>query len=838
MGFSIQDIRPQLAKFTRDNMSETLPLLAELLTRHHKARTAVDVERARYITAYMKKPDSRDEPIQIKRAKAVKNYLSNRKVHFHDDNRLGGATTAHELGAPVYPEFFGLGIWPELEFISERKANPQFLSTQDAKTLNYDVFPWWLERTISEQVRKKDSESQALVEKMILMTISKAATISHTTPDYGRVVKQGINKIIANSREQEAACGSDTTKINFYKSIRISMQGILDYSANIAVQAQKRADEISDSAPQHINRRSNLLEIARICSKVPAEPAASYHEAVTALWICQVAVMAENSNMAINPGRIDQILYPFFRNDIESGRLTVAEALEITGCLWLKLADNVNLVPEAAERLFGGAGAVPAITLGGIDADGRDAVNELTYLMLKVTELLPIRDPNVNARYLSGTNPVEYRDEVSRVILSTKAIPAFFNDEQNIRALEEQAETLEHARDYAVVGCVELGSAGRDYSASSSIFMMLHTVLYMALHNGRTPVTGDKSLGPETGEPADLPDIEAFWSAFEAQYAWLADKAVHLNNLYGKAHQENLPTPLLSSLFHGPMESGRDLIFGGAVYNSSGVTHIGFADVCDSINAIEDVCFSNNRMMHMPLADLVAAVDADFEGYDDLWHYVRNRAPKYGTEHKVAIRNSQRMIRNNFECFDGKRNYRGGNYRVAYWTMTNHAGYGRVAGALPNGRKAKVVFSSGITPASQVDTSLTSALNDVARLDSRHIPGAYALNMKYSSLEGESAATKRFSDVIESYFRSGGQQVQFNIQDYHTLIDAKATPDEYEDLLVRVSGYSAYFNSLNSAMQDELITRSQYDLMGNGKFVKLDPPLKSFKSLSKAGGAK
>ncbi len=819
MSNSIDAIRKQLSQFSPENMETRLPLLHRLLDSHYQNKVAVDIERAVLMTEYFKQTEGAKIPMPIRRAGAIKAYLSNRKVFFHDDNLLGGATTGKALGAPLYPEFFGLSIWPELHSISTRQANPQILDPKDAQTLNFEVFPYWMERTISEEVRKVDPYRQSLLEKLIIYTISKAATISHTTPCYEKVLKKGVIAIKEEAAEKDAQSAADPEKKAFYQSVQVAMQGILDYAANISTTATKAATKESDP-----KRKQTLLEIAAVCQKVPARPATTYREAVNALWISQVAVFAENSNMAINPGRLDQILYPYFIKEYEAGALSVEEALIISGCLWFKIADNVNLVPEAAEKLFGGAGSVPAITLGGVDAEGNDAVNELTYLLLKVTELLPIRDPNVNARYHPEKNSSEYRNEVSRVIMSTKAIPAVYNDIQNINTLVNQGQRLEHARDYAVIGCVELGSAGRDYSASSSIFMMMYTILYMTLHNGRTTVTGDKPLWKATGEPERFKTFEDLWEAYREQTRFMVENSVALNNTYGLKHQEFLPTPLLSAIFEGPMEKGQDLIFGGAVYNASGVTHIGFADVCDALCAIKEVCFnSDNKDITMPLPEFVKVVDDNFKSHPALLAYLANQAPKYGTDHPLAAEMSQKLIDLEFELFNSQKNYRGGNYRIAYWTMTNHAGYGSVTGALPNGRKANVPFASGITPASQIQTQLTEALNAVASLNSEHTPGAYALNMKYSPLPVTPENVDRFGSVVQAYLQEGGQQVQFNLYDYKTLQKAQAAPDDYPHLLVRVSGYSAYFKSLNKAMQDELITRSQYNL-SSGEFVPLDDP--------------
>ncbi len=520
--------------------------------------------------------------------------------------------------------------------------------------------------------------------------------------------------------------------------------------------------------------------------------------------------------MAMSPGRLDQILYPFFKKDVEEKKITVEQALNIIGCLWFKIADNTNLVPASAEKLFGGAGSVPAVTLGGIDKDRHNAVNDLTYLMLRVTELLLIKDPNVNARYHQGINSEMYRDRVAKVILNTKAVPAVYNDTVNIATLENQGVTPEHARDYAVVGCVELNSSGREYASTSSILFNLSAAMDLTIYNGKRPyMMGDEQIGPKTGEPKEFTTYEQFLDAFKKQLFFLLDRAIMLNEEFGKMHQKLLPTPLLSSFFLGPLDKGKDLIFGGALYNSSGATHVAFADVCDSLNAIEDVVY-NNKIFTME--QLIDAVKKNFTGYENLHAYLKNKAPKYGMHNQIAEENSRWLIHILYEYYQGKTNYRGGKYRPAYWTMTNHAGLGKIGKALPSGRKDFELFSSGITPASQMAKDLTAAYLSVAKLDSKNIPGGVALNMKYTPLTDSSQKEKylnNFTSMIDGYFENGGMQVQYNIYTYDELKTARKNPSAYPGLVVRVSGYSAYFKDLNDAMKDELITRTQYDLFSN-----------------------
>jgi pyruvate formate-lyase/glycerol dehydratase family glycyl radical enzyme len=802
---------------------QTIPLLKKLRDDLMGARKEVCIERAVLLTEYIKAHEQ--EPVQLQRAGAVSYYLSKRKALLLDDSYLAGNSTSKKFGAPVYPEYFGLSIWPELETISTRKANPQYLSKDDANTLNFTVYPYWLDRSITEITRtEKNPPAMDLLEKMVYFLAGKASVISHTTPCYEKMLAVGINGIIAEAQTMLDAIAKEPDspdkrkQLDFYRSVQIALQGICSYAANLSAAAKAMAQKTSDPV-----KKANFVNIAEVCANVPANPPRTFKEAANALLLCHIGVLAENVNMALNPGRLDQVLYPFFKKDYLEGKLSIEEAVTISGCLWLKIGDNTNLVPETAEKLFGGAGAVPAVTLGGVDQDGNDAVNDLTYIMLRVTEMLKLRDPNVNARYHTEKNSTEYRDRVSGVVLTTKAIPAFYNDLTSIKALMGQGVSERDARDYAITGCVELGSAGREYTASSSLIINLTAALELALYNGKRPyLSGDDMISFASGDPATFTVFDDFKRAFYAQLDWLIAQAVSLNEAFGVTYQKYLPTPLLSGFFDGPMsnEKRKDLIFGGAKYNSSGATHIGFADVCDSLNAIESALSSKSATMK----DIVAAVGRNFKGSGDnqILSILKN-SPKYGTEDLKAQANSQDLVAHLFAKYQSYTNYRGGKYRPAFWTMTNHAGLGIVGWALPSGRLAYQVFSSGITPASQSTKNLTAAYNSVGSLGYQNIPGGYALNIKYTPLSaGESQKNfiEKFGAMISGFFNNNGIQVQYNIQSYQDLIDAKKHPEKYTDLIVRVSGYSAFFNDLNDAMKDELIQRAQYDLF-SGNVVPL-----------------
>lgn len=791
---------------------ESLPNIAKLRTAQMNLQPEVCIERARYVTRYLRDLADKTEPMEIRYAKAVNFFLSNKQPQFFDDNLLAGTTTSKPFGAPVYPELTGMTIWPELDTISTREKNPLLLSAEEAKELNLDIFPYWMDKNILEHTRKKFAGLQGfgLLEKLVFFFATKAGTISHTIPDYSVALEKGLESMIADAASREAALiasgalsPEDTQKRDFYRAVQIALQGIIAYAANLSSRAQELADQTPD--PQ---RKQNFLAMSAICKKVPAGPAETFREAVNALWIIQVAIHAENINMAMSPGRLDQVLYPYYRRDRDNGRLTDKEAVEILSSLWFKLNDNTNLVPETAEELFGGAGTVPAVTVGGINENGDDAVNELTYIMLKVTELLRLRDPSLNARYNYEKNSAEYLERVAEVVVNTKSVPAFHNDVADIQTLENQGITTQHARDFGIIGCVEMGVPGKTYDASSAIMFNLVSSLELTLYNGKRPITGDEVMSIETGDPAFFKTFDEFREAFQEQVRWMLGKAIELNEALGLSHQEMLPTPLLSAFFDGPLEKGKDLIFGGARYNASGTTHIGFADTVDSLNAVEKAVFVDKKCT---FAELLQALRADFAGYEKLHAYLVNKTPKFGTDDPIAVKNSQNLIRFLYDFYQSHTNYRGGKYKPAYWTMTNHAGQGKLSGALPNGRKANKVFASGITPASQAAQELTTCLRVVGGLDGLCIPMGEALNLKFPEVNIPDDI-KRFAQTVEAYFRSGGLHVQFNIMSYEMLLDAKKNPEKYPELLVRVSGYSAYFKDLNEAMKDEIITRTEYDL--------------------------
>ena len=744
----------------------------------------------------------------------------------HDRSLFAGSTTARWKGVPLYPEFMALALWPELQTIKSRKANPYHITDEEIRVLNEEVFPHWLDSNINELARARlaagsaakaspsgDAPEIKLLERLVFFLTSKANCISHTIPDFSRALGTGLRGLIVEA-ERRGAGAQDGEVRDFYAAIVQVLEGIIAYSRNLGAEARRLASIENDE-----DGKRELLALADIHERVPERPAATFREGLTTIWVCWTALHLENANVGLSLGRLDQVLYPLYAKDIASGDLDVGQAIELLCCLWLKIGDHVPTVPSAGEQLFGGTGSNQAITIGGVDADGNDAVNDLTYVMLRATELMRLRDPNLNARYFAGVNSRDYLRRLCEVNVATGATPALHNDKAVIAALTAKGDTLKQARDYGVIGCVEPGSNGRAYGHSGAILMNLISALELTLWNGEHRHTGlGLLISRRTGDVTGFRSFAEFKQAFAEQIAWVALQASNLNNVFGRIHQDFYPTPILSSLFEGPMDKGRDVVFGGAVINSSGVAIIGFADVIDSLAAIERLVFEEQSLS---FADFLTALAVDFAGHEALLARLRNqdKTPKFGNEDAKADAIALWLAELLDQLYAGKENYRGGRYRVGYWTMTNHAGFGRLSGATPNGRRAGENFTSGITPVSGVTPYLTAALNSVASLPSRLLSNGVALNIKYTPENGDRGKMlDNFVASVEAYFdavpgkRDGGMEIQFNITTHDTFVDAMANPQNHSELLVRVSGYTAYFKDLNPLMQREIVERTEYSL--------------------------
>ena len=815
---------PYLSRYTL----EDFPRLKRLKYRRYALRPALCIERARLVTEHHRQngfeADSEGNVLspELRQARAMNHVLRNKVPRIYDDDLMAGSTTSKELGVPIYPELVGLTIWPELRTVAERDLNPYDITSEDAELLNMEVFPFWTTRNVREYCRKRfgNPVSQRLEERFVLYFMMKNNAISHTVPDFPNVLAQGLAATAQEAGRKEKKARKAEKK-EFYRALQIAVEGVLAYAENLAAAASSLADALEKKQPAREERISELREIARICRKVPAGPAETVHEGLLALWICFTALHQENANSALSIGRLDSMLNPLFLREMEAARddaereRIVRRAIELVGCFFLRLNDHDPMIPSVGNKLFGGTSSDDTVTVGGVNRDGTNAVNDMTYVILKTAEMLGLQDPNLNARYHREVNSAEYLQRLCEVNMNMKASPSIHNDACMIEALQHQGIPLEDARDWAATGCVEPTIAGRHYGHTNCMLLNMVAPLEMALNNGVHPLVGEQ-VGPATGDPrvaGAFATYEDFLAAYKEQLRYLAEQSIEINNFLGLAHQYVHPTPVLSAMTTGPLDKGMDVVCGGAVYNTSGVALVSITDVVDSLMVIKKLVYGDHRL---DFAELMKAVDGDFSNGNGRVGALIRTIPTFGSHEPETTAVARDLIDFIYDIYQGRENYRGGRYLPGYWSISFHVGFGILSGALPSGRKKGMPFTPGLTPAPGDSDQLLENIHTVAGLDHLKMPNNIAFNVKIVP-DPASPHEKNLDDLtayVKSYFDQGGMQWQFNVISSDTMRAAMEAPDDYRWLIVRISGYNANFVNLNRDMQMELVRRTEYRTRG------------------------
>ena len=812
--------------YLSDYSLEDFPRLYKAREKLYQTPAEVCTERAFLLTEYFKEEgffrdrDGKSRNPALRQAEALRYVLANRSPIIRSDDLLAGTTTSKEVGVLLFPEFGAATMWPELLTIDERNLNPYRINVEDIELLNNEVFPFWMDKNIMEYTRSRNDnpQCQQYDEKWVFYFSWKPYAVSHTIPDFPSILKRGLRSIIEEAAEKEKASAEagEEDKKNFYKAMQIANQGVIKYAENLAAEAERQlqAGRSNGMSPA---RKEELEAMSRVCRQVPEHPARNLQEAINSIWICWVALHMENMNAGLSLGLLDRWLQPYFMAEIQQAQTeaerqrVVEKALELVGSFYLKCSDHLPLVPDIANRLFGGSSSDQALTLGGVDQNGHSAVSDMTYIFLKATEVLSLREPNMNARFHPEVNSWDYLHRLVEVNTITTATPSLHNDKAVLAAVENQGFSPADAREWGATGCVEPTSCGRHMGHTNC--MLLNTVapLEMALNNGVHPLNGQK-IGPSTGDPrhgSAFPTFEDFKEAYKQQLACLIENSIAYNNMLGESHQHLHPTPLLSAFFRGPMEKGRDVIDGGAMYNTSGAALVSITDVIDSLAAIKKLIYEEN-ITDWPA--LLEAVENDFEGWESLHQYIMRRIPKFGTGEPQTQELAQELIDFIYHRYQSYNNYRGGPYTSGFWSMSNHVAFGSLSGALPSGRKKGKAFTPGITPAPGASEDLLPSIHSIAGLDPLKMPNNIAFNVKVGpgARDSHREYVERVAAYAGTYFQMGGMQMQFNMVTSETLREAMENPEDYRWLLVRISGYNAYFVELNREMQEELIERTEH----------------------------
>ena len=806
---------PFLSQYSIDDF----PHLKNFLEIHFNKKPEICPERPMLLTEWYKKNgfekdiDGNEWVPELRQAAAFKYLMENKKPIIQQNSLLAGSTTTKEIGVVIYPDAHGTIIWGEFKTVPFRELNPYDISKDTIKILHNKVFPYWIHRNFRETLREKHNNpvSQQIDERFAAYFMWKTVALSHTIPDYPKLLQKGAKGIIRDIEEELKGDNLTEEKINTLKAMRLSLEGVTIYSKHLSAEAKVLAE-----SEQNPIRKNELLRISEITSKVIEYPAETLDEAINVIWITWVALHMENTNAGLSIGRLDSWLQPYFESDMEKLKTKkeqeeyIKYAVSLIGDLYMRCTDHLPLVQDIGNYLFGGSSSDQVITLGGTTGDGKNAVNDMTYIFLKVTEMLGIRDPNVNARYNSQVNSDQYLRRLAEVNFITSATPSVHNDLTIFKSLKSLNYEIEDLRDWSATGCVEPTISGKHFGHTNSMMMNMVAALEMAMNNGYHPLMRWQ-LGSNTGsiENGDFKTFDDFFNAFKTQMEFLIDNSVEINNLLGKIHQYIRPTPLLSSLIEGTVKSGQDVTKGGAKYNSSGAACIGLADITDSMMVIKKLVFEEKSV---DFKSLKIAIDSNFENAESLRLMIMKKVPLYGSGNDEAVEMANRIAGFVRDYYWGHKNYRGGHYTTGFWSMSNHVAFGTLTGALPSGRLAGKAFTPGLTPEAHASKSLLDNIRDVAQLKPEYANNNIAFNVKV--VPGINESYEKTVDTIfsymKSYFMLNGMQIQFNIVTSEILKDAVINPDSYKNLLVRISGYNAYFVTLNGDMQQELIERAEY----------------------------
>lgn len=804
--FSISDF-PRIAARRRELFATLPELCAErplLLTRYF------------LLHGFEEGPDGLPRNPEGRQAEAFAYLMANKAPLIAPGDILPGTTTGKlPTGVIIYPDAQGLLIWSELLTSRDRPLNPFTVSPETLETLHHEVFPFWLSRNFWQQARieNRDALSQRLNNRFAAYFVWKTVGISHAIPDFASALRLGTRGVAEKIAKRLEASDLTPDMRHSLFAMKTALSGMEAYARNLSRQALRGARTEADPA-----RAAELFQMARILTRVPDHPPRTLWEAVTALWLLWVGMHMENTNTGLSLGRMDVLLQPFFDRDMAAQKTPGGKkaylhfALELVCSLMLRLNDHAPLVPDIGNQLFGGSSSDQAITLGGVLPNGRDAVCDMTYVFLKATELLALRDPNMNARMSLARNSASYLRRLCEVNLSTAATPSLHNDEAVLTALTARGIKKAHANDWVATGCVEPSIPGRHMGHTGSILLNLVAALEMALQNGRHPLM-DICQGPATGDPAAgaFTDFNSFFTAFSAQLAFLIENAADFNRTLAGIHARLRPTPFFSAFTDGCIRKAADATAGGARYNTSGTANIGLSDVVDSLCAIQALVFDQQALA---FPDLVAATRSDFTGHPHVAALIQKRAPRFGADSPEAVAMANRVTALVTSLWDAVPHHRNGRYTAGFWSMSMHVAYGLLSGALPSGRRAGEPFTPGLTPSPTASRDFLANLRDVAALDPKNLANNIAFNVRITpSAENTPDQTaETMAAYVKAFFKMGGMQMQFNVTDAKTLRSAMARPEDYRNLLVRISGYNAYFTTLNHDMQMELLRRAEYEI--------------------------
>lgn len=802
-----------------------------------------EVESARAVLLTESYMQTEHLPMIKRRSAAFRHILEHLPIIIRYNELIVGSLSLKSRGCQVYPEYSFEWLEEELDTLETRSADPFHISEQAIKELRA-VFPYWKGKTTSELASSYMAEETKLAIEHNIFTPGNYYYngVGHVTVDYGDILAHGYEGILAKAEQALAELkpgdAEYCSKTAFLEAVIESCHAVVTFANRYAALARQEAEACVDP-----NRKEELLIIAKNCERVPAKGARNFYEACQSFWFVQMLIQIESSGHSISPGRFDQYMYPYFKKDFENGTISLEFAQELIDCVWLKMNDFTKVRDKASAEGFAGYSLFQNLCAGGQTKDGLDATNELSYMTIQATLHVFLPQPSFSVRAWNGS-PQSFLLKAAELTRTGIGLPAYYNDEVIIPALISRGLTIEDARDYNIIGCVEPQKSGKTDGWHDAAFFNMCRPMELVFSNGM-----DKGiqLGPQTGDVTKMTTFDEFYNAYKTQMNYMIELLVNADNAIDKAHAERCPLPYLSGMIEDCIGRGKSVQEGGAVYNFTGPQGFGIANMADALYAVKKLVFEEKSVT---MAEYKQALEQNFnlgnaqeitdaivrqltgDGIsitaDDVASIYQKASselansksdllkkiealPKFGNDIDEVDQLARDVAYTYTKPLEQYKNPRGGQYQAGLYPVSANVPLGAQTGATPDGRLAFTPIADGVSPAAGRDTKgPTAAANSVSRLDHSIASNGTLYNMKFhpSALKGMQGL-ENFIALIRAYFDQKGSHVQFNVVSRETLKDAQKHPENYKNLVVRVAGYSALFTTLSRSLQDDIINRTE-----------------------------
>ena len=838
-----------MEKFQTSDIPKS-PRIQKLVDALYEHMPVIESARAKLITESYKETEG--EPIITRRAKAFAHILHNIPIIIRDNELIVGSSTIAPRGCQTFPEFSYEWLEAELDTVATRTADP-FEIAEETKAELKEADKYWKGKTTSELATSYMApEAIKAIEHNIFTPGNYFYNgVGHVTVKYWEVLETGFEGIMEKAQKELDGCsvgdGNYARKSHFLEAVILSCKAVIDYAGRYAKLAQKMAAQTSDPV-----RKQELFVIAENCSRVPAKGAQNFYEACQSFWFVQQLLQMESSGHSISPGRFDQYMYPYYKKDMEAGTITREFAQELMDCIWVKLNDLNKCRDAASAEGFAGYSLFQNLIAGGQNKEGEDVTNDLSVMCIQASMHVHLPAPSLSVRVWNGS-PHEFLIKAAELTRTGIGLPAYYNDEVIIPALQNRGLSLEDAREYNIIGCVEPQKAGKTEGWHDAAFFNMCRPLELVFSNG---MDKGEMVGIPTGDVTQMKTFDEFFDAYKKQMEYCISLLVNADNAIDVAHAERCPLPFLSCMIDDCLKEGKSVQEGGAVYNFTGPQGFGIANMADGLFAIRKLVYEDKKVSMKELKEALAwnydkGLDAQSAGdmtemimkamqkagrnvdastaegllktfmgmkpgeqktqrFKEI-HDMIDEVPKFGNDIPEVDYFAREVAYTYSKPLQKYNNPRGGKFQAGLYPVSANVPLGGQTGATPDGRYAHTPVADGVSPSAGKDVKgPTAAATSVSRLDHFIVSNGTLFNQKFhpSALSGREGLEK-FVALIRGYFDQKGMHMQFNVVDRQTLLDAQEHPEKYKHLVVRVAGYSALFTTLSRSLQDDIIRRTE-----------------------------